>query len=677
MSLPVFFDRDLSWLLFNERVLLEAARNDLPLLERFRFLSIYSSNLDEFYRVRMPAILAFQRVAKKKQAPELFKQITDTISRQQELFGLLLNDRLLPALGERGYRLLYKECIPDELQQDVQHYFYNDIAGLLRPFALTDRRDFFPENNQLYLSVIVEDQDKHEQHFLVNIPSDTLPRFYKLKKQDITYLVFLEDIIRYCLPLLFPGTVILSSTNVKITRDAELDLEDEYGEDIADKLEKLLSKRDKGLATRVLYEPGISLRHLEQLISRFGLQAAAVVEGGKHHHLRDLAKLPVSGNGWEYEPWPAASVILPEVTLLQSLEKQDILVNPPYESYETVLRFFNEAVINPDVREIYTTLYRVAGDSRICQALISAALNGKKVTVLVELKARFDEANNIRWAKRMKEAGVRILYSSNALKVHAKVALIRRTHAEKPFLGLLATGNLNEQTARFYTDHILLTSRQSLLEELHTLFGWLSKRKKPDPSDAPAFSHLLVAPFNLQQRFLALLDREIDAARNGLEAAVLIKLNNLEEEVMIRKLYEASQAGVNVRLVIRGICRLVPGVAGLSEHITVRRIVDRYLEHGRIFIFHNGGNKEVYMGSADWMNRNIYRRIEICFPLEDERIKDIVQGLAEWLWTDNARAVQLNGHLQQQPVAANGSEIRAQEQSWMWLTAIKSQQTEE
>jgi len=409
MSLPIFFDRDLSWLLFNERVLLEAGRSDLPLLERFRFLAIYSSNLDEFYRVRMPAVLALQRVAKKKKAPELFKQITATISRQQEFFGQLLNEQLLPALDSRGYKLLYHQSIPAELAAAVQQYFYNDVAGLLRPVSLSDKKDFFPENNQLYLSVVAEDQDKNEQHYLVNIPSETLPRFYKIKNQEIVFIIFLEDIIRYCLPSVFPGMNIISASNIKITRDAELDLEDEYGEDMAEKLEKLLSKRDKGLATRVLYEPGISLRHLQQLISRFGLQAAAVVEGGRHHHLRDLAKLPVGGAGWEYEAWPAANTVLPEKTLLQSVEQQDILINPPYESYETVLRFFNEAVIDPDVQEIYTTLYRVASDSRICQALISAAMNGKKVTVLVELKARFDEANNIRWAKRMKEAGVRIL----------------------------------------------------------------------------------------------------------------------------------------------------------------------------------------------------------------------------------------------------------------------------
>jgi polyphosphate kinase len=669
MLSPVFFDRDLSWLLFNERVLQEAARSELPLLERFRFLSIYSSNLDEFYRVRMPAVLALQRVSKKKSATDLFGDITDTITRQQAFFGQLLNDQLLPALTSRGYRLLYNESIPAALEADVQRYFYNDVAGLLRPVSLSDKKDFFPENNQLYLSVVLEDAEKNEQHYLVNIPSETLPRFYKIKKAETVFIVFLEDIIRYCLPLLFPGMKIISSSNIKITRDAELDLEDEYGEDTAEKLEKLLSKRDKGLATRVLYEPGISLRHLQQLIGRFGLQAAAVVEGGKHHHLRDLARLPAGGGDWEYEPWAPASPVLPASTLLQSIEQQDILVNPPYESYETVLRFFNEAVIDPSVQEIYTTLYRVASDSRICHALISAALNGKKVTVLVELKARFDEANNIRWAKRMKEAGVRILYSSNALKVHAKVALIKRAHPDKPLLGLLATGNLNETTARFYTDHILLTSRQYLLEELNTLFEWLSKKKKPDTADAPVFQHLLVAPFNIRQRFLDLLDREIQAAKNGQPSGVLIKLNNLEEEIMINKLYEASQAGVEVRLVIRGICRLVPGMAGLSDRITVRRVVDRYLEHGRIFIFHNAGNPEVFMGSADWMNRNIYRRIEVCFPVEDEKAKATIRQLAEWQWSDNQRAVQLNEHLQQYPVADDSPALRAQEESWRWLTA--------
>lgn len=324
-----------------------------------------------------------------------------------------------------------------------------------------------------------------------------------------------------------------------------------------------------------------------------------------------------------------------------------MLVNVPYQNYDAVLRFFNEASSDPKVEEIYTTLYRVASNSRIVNALMTAAKNGKKVMVLVELKARFDEANNIKWAKQMKAAGVKIIYSSIDLKVHAKVALVKRRHAdETQYLGLLATGNLNESTAKFYTDHILLTAHQQMLLELESLFDFLSKKKKkPALEDNISFEHLLVAQFNLQQMFLALIQREIDHAAEGKSSGITIKMNNLEEQKLISKLYEASQAGVKVQLIVRGICCLIPGVKGLSENITVRRIVDRFLEHGRIFIFDNNGTDDIYMGSADWMNRNIYNRIEVCFPLYDTALKSIILKMITLQLEDTLQAVMMDSSL--------------------------------
>jgi len=348
-------------------------------------------------------------------------------------------------------------------------------------------------------------------------------------------------------------------------------------------------------------------------------------------------------------------------SLFDVLLERGLMVHAPYQSYDTILRFFNEAAINPEVEEIYTTMYRVAHDSKIAFALISAAKNGKKVTVLVELKARFDEANNIRWAKKMKSAGVKIVHSVNALKVHAKLALVKRKHATCPYLGLLATGNLNEGTARFYTDHILLTAHQPMLTEAETLFRFLSKKKKPDSSDIIAFQHLLVAQFNLQTKFLQLIDREILHAKSGLAAGIIIKLNNLEEEALVNKLYEASNAGITVRLIVRSVCRIVPGVKGQSENITVKRIVDRYLEHGRVFIFHNNGQPEVYMGSADWMNRNIYRRIEVCFPIYSETLKAKMTEIIELQWQDTEQAVLIDSELNNVSLKGTGKGIRSQE----------------
>ncbi|RZL28267.1 MAG: polyphosphate kinase 1, partial [Pedobacter sp.] len=330
-------------------------------------------------------------------------------------------------------------------------------------------------------------------------------------------------------------------------------------------------------------------------------------------------------------------------------------------SYDAILRFFNEAATDPKVQEIYITLYRVASDSKIVNALISAAKNGKKVSVLVELKARFDEANNIKWAKKMKEAGVKISYSVTALKVHAKIALVKRQNGLRTsYVGLLATGNFNETTANFYTDHILMTANSDLLREMELLFIFLAKRVKPSDTEFIQYNHLLVAQFNLQETFLALITQEMENARAGKKAEITIKLNNLEEKVLINKLYEASNAGVKVNLIVRGICRLIPGVKDLSENISVTRIVDRYLEHGRVFVFHNLGDTKIYLGSADWMNRNIYRRIEVCFPVLDEDIKKQLLAMLALQLQDNLKAVKIDSDMKNMPVANKNEPIQSQ-----------------
>jgi polyphosphate kinase len=392
------------------------------------------------------------------------------------------------------------------------------------------------------------------------------------------------------------------------------------------------------------------------------------VKGGTYHNLKDLSALPVGNKVAEYEPWPAA--VHPAAgdtrSLFEAIAEKDIIIHTPYQSYNTVLRFFNEAAIDPGVKEIYVTLYRVAEESRIVHALISAAKNGKQVTVLVELKARFDEANNIHWARQMKAAGVKIIYSDTSLKVHAKIALVkRRDKIGMYYAGLLATGNLNESTARFYTDHILLTAHYGMLYEMEQLFLFLTQRKKAATANI-SFDHLMVAQFNLQERFMALIDREIVWAKKGAPANIIIKLNNLEEKKLISKLYEASQAGVTIQLFVRSICCLVQGVKGMSERITVKRIVDRYLEHGRVFIFHNGGDQEIFLGSADWMDRNIYRRIEVCFPVYDRAIQQQIKDMISFQLRDDKQAVQLDNRLQNQPVT-EGEGIRSQEAIYRYL----------
>jgi polyphosphate kinase len=647
-----FFDRDLSWLLFNERILMEAEKEDIPVMERVNFLSIYSSNLDEFYRVRMPVILALHKLSKHAQddKEDVLLEAQQLIEGQQQRFGQIFTGRLIPLLKENKVKLLFNEPLPAAIQNKVTDYFFSQVMAFLQPIDLSETgKKFFPENNKLYFLVNLGLKQAKERTILLNIPSNQLPRFYSVNVDDEQYIIFLDDIIRYNLNKLFKDEEINGCYSFKITRDAELDLKDEYRGDLSEQIEKQLLKRDMGIATRFLHQPGIPLRTLHLITEKLGLQGSSVVQGGMYHNLKDLMSLPVSVPGMRYNKWqPITNSRLTEQgSLFDYIAKQDCIFHAPYQSYNSILRFFNEAAIDVNVQEVFVTLYRVASDSRIVNALISAACNGKKVKVMVELKARFDEANNIKWAKKMKEAGVEIIYSDKALKVHAKIALVKRlVNGRVIYSGLLATGNFNESTAAFYTDHILMTANPLILREMELLFIFLAKKAKTSDGYPIDFKHLLVAQFNLQQRFIELIDREIANVKQGLPAAITIKLNNLEERILISKLYEASQAGVKISLIVRSICCIIPGVKGMSENITIRRIVDRYLEHGRIFIFNNNNTPEVFLGSADWMNRNIYRRIEVCFPVYDQEIRREITDIIDLQLKDNVQAVNLNDQLQ-------------------------------
>jgi polyphosphate kinase len=683
MQQTSYFERDVSWLSFNERILMEAGRENVPLLERINFISIYSSNLDEFYRVRIPALLALHNVHKKikesgdkaKAYAGVLQQVQETISRQQREFGRILTQEILPLLYREKIHFIYNRILPDLIGESTRNYFFTNLLAFLQPVYLS-RQDtsFFPENNKLYLLAVIVEQQR-EELIIVNIPSDSLPRLYTIDSEDTKFIVFIDDIIKDNLCNIFKNAEIKGCYNFKVTRDAELELADEYEGDIAEKIEKQIAKRDYGLATRFLYESGMPQEYLQVLIKSLGFSKATLVEGGAYHNLKDLSPFPVKNPAFTYSSWPPVPSKIEEKFLLDEIWQRDIMIHTPYQSYDCILRFFNEAAIDPSVEEIYVTLYRIASDSQIVHALINAAKNRKKVFVFIELKARFDEANNIKWARRMKQAGVRIIYSIPALKVHAKIALIkRRLGNQMKYSGLLATGNFNESTAKFYTDHILLTSHKAILREIELLFIFLGHRKQPSSPPEIQFEHLLVARFNLHERFLDLIDREISHAKHGFPAEIFIKLNNLEERVLINKLYEASSAGVQISLIVRSICCLIPNVPHMSENITIKRIVDRYLEHGRVFIFGNKGNKEVYMGSADWMNRNIYRRIEVCFPVYDPGLKNEIIRIFDLEWQDNTKAVTIDKDLNNLISKTSNLPIRSQESIYrMMVYKSKSQ----
>lgn len=664
----IFFDRDLSWLTFNGRVLNEASKADVPLFEKIKFLSIYSSNLDEFYRVRMPVLLALAKLSKKEKnnitiENDLLDKANQIIYKQQQEYGDILRETIKPQLQENNINFVYGVNVPKELETEVRKYFVSQVLAFLQPVNLaTSKSLFFPKNNELYFLITLAKGNK-EEAVVLNIPSNNLPRFYKINKGDEAFVLFLDDIIRNNFDTLFKNEEIKSCFSFKITRTAEIDLKDEYAGDLAKQIEKQLTKRDFGLATRFLYQPGVPEETMSLLGDQLNLQNSTLVEGGRYHNLKDLASFPINIPTLSIQSWPKIDYppLVKGKSLTDHILEGDILINPPYQSYNSILRFFNEAATAVDVEEIYVTLYRVASDSKIVNALISAAKNGKKVFVLVELKARFDEANNIKWANKMNDAGVDIIYSVTALKVHAKIALVKkRAGLRIVYTGLFSTGNFNETTANFYTDHVLMTAHQGMLREMELVFMFLAKRVKPSNPDLIKFNYLLVAQFNLQQRFIELIDREIECAKAGKEASIIIKLNNLEEKVLITKLYEASQAGVKIELIIRGICRLIPTVIGVSENISVHRIVDRYLEHGRIFVFNNAGNEEIYMGSADWMNRNIYRRIEVCFPILSENIKQQIKQFLSLQLADNVKAVMLNEEMVNVPIVTKNKPLQSQ-----------------
>ncbi|MET3981578.1 polyphosphate kinase [Mucilaginibacter sp. UYP25] len=676
---PKYFNRDLSWLSFNGRVLDEAGSAAVPLVERIRFLSIYSSNLDEFYRVRMPVLRALKNIGQKadntidaNEQETILQQAMATVLTQQKHFGQILTTQLIPELKANKIKLLYNEELPPSLEKEVADYFLSEVLAFLQPVALNEDTEFFPQNNKLYFVIQLRDGED-EKLMLLNIPSDELPRFFSTKCDGEQFICFLDDIIRFNLNKLFKTQTVEGCYSIKITRDAELDLKDEYPGGLSEQIEKQLQKRDNGLATRFLHPANMPLRILQLIVQHLGLENASSVQGGRYHNLKDFYGLPVNSPALLYDKWPAVSLFLPnDEPLVNAMAKHDLLVNAPYQSYHTILRFFNEAANNPDVEEINVTLYRVASDSKIVNALISAAKNGKKVNVVVELKARFDEANNLKWAKKLKNAGAEIIYSVTALKVHAKVALVKTRKGDRiSYSGLMATGNFNEGTAKFYTDQILLTTNPDLLREVELLFIFLAKREKPKEDNQINFQHLLVAGFNLQKGFLKLIDREIELATQGKPASIIIKMNNLEERVMIDKLYEASQAGVKIQLIIRGICCLIPGITDMSENISIKRIVDRYLEHGRIVIFNNNGNPEIFMGSADWMNRNIYHRVEVCFPIYADHIKQQLTALVNFQLRDNVQAVEIDSHLNQNKPQITGERVQSQQAIYQYLTPDK------
>ncbi|MEQ9402003.1 MAG: polyphosphate kinase 1 [Cyclobacteriaceae bacterium] len=630
-----FYNRDLSWLSFNYRVLMEALDKQVPLIERLRFLAIYSSNLDEFFRVRVAEIRSLATIDKKKinkkidfDPSTLLDQIHEETGRQLELYGKTLKEVVNELKHESIFICSALEEIPTEAKTKILHYFKTKVAAYLKPVTFSNGDQLFLDNQALYFAVAF----KSGKQSLIKIPSDKLPRFFKTYIENTNYFIFLDDIIRLHTDLIFPGEEVFDCSSIKLNKDADLRIDDEYEGDLVKKIEKQIQKRNLGVPSRFLFDGNISDDLLAVLIEVLNLEEDDVVRGGRYHNLNDLFQISPEIAGLEYERMaPVRNLEVDESrSIFQLIEKKELLFHFPYHSYDYVLQFFNEASLDPEVEEINATFYRMAKNSIIGEALISAATKGKKVKVFMEVKARFDEENNLFWARRMKEAGITIVYSLPGLKVHAKVALVKKKDRMYGFFG---TGNLNEKTSEIYCDHGLLSANVEMTKELSSVFEYLYIKREP-----PRFKHLIVSQFNAMDRFTGMIEREIEHAKAGKEARIIVKLNNLQEPQLIRKLYEAAESGVDVRIIVRSICCLVPEEKGIK----VKRIVDRYLEHARIFYFHDNGAQNIFLGSSDWMNRNLHRRIEVSFPVYDEKMRQELLTILRFQWEDDLKGVWLN-----------------------------------
>jgi len=674
-------DRDISWLRFNFRVLQEAMNPDVPLLERVKFLAIYSSNLDEFYSIRVANARNLLKVNKKTikeldfDPKLLLKQIKNIVAGHHKIFSRVKNQEIIPALREHGIFLLKREELNESQQIFVDNYFSTQLVSFVQP-VLLDRNLVQPFLNDaaLYLSIqLKEKQHKNEtnsQYAIVKIPSDFLPRFIELPSAPGRHdVILLDDVVRHTLPYLFPGFSIIGSFSMKITRDAELYIEDEYSGDLLVKIKNSLLKRNIGPASRFVYDRSMPQKMLDYMTNLFGIAPDDIIQEGRVHNNFDFFQFPTFGKTELLYPklQPLENKELLAGDIFKALKNSDHLLYFPFHSYEPVVKFFEEASKDPDVTHIKVTQYRVAKESRIMEALIAAVQNGKSVTVFIEVKARFDEEANLNWGEKLEKSGVKVHYSFPGLKVHSKLALIRRMNGKEPELfSYMSTGNFHEGTAKLYCDFGYFTSNPNINIEVAKVFSFLETVDVPDNM----FENLLVGQFNLRKTLVSYLNRAIELAKEGKKPKVILKMNSLEDDQMIEKLYEASNAGVKIQLIIRGINCLVPRVPKFSNNIAGISIVDRYLEHTRVFVFHLDADPVVILSSADWMSRNLSYRIETAFHILEPKIKKIILDILDFQLRDNVKARILDGLTDQSFKSNNEISLQSQNAIYEYLKTI-------
>ena len=682
---PRLLNRELSWLTFNRRVLQEAQNPEVPLLERLKFLAIFSSNLDEYFKVRVATLRRLVKLKKKTRAKlgedpaEQLHDLLQEVGRQQQEFGDTFRNSILPELGRQHIHLISEHDLTTEQHEWVQQYFRTNVRDSLSPIILDENlHHLFLRDQSVYLTFYLTQPANHKKQDEERVVVMELPtkrhggRFVRLPDVgEEHYVMFLDDVIRCCAAEMFATYGKVQVHAVKLSRDAELDIQEEVSDNLLAKIKSSLQKRETGFPARLLYDPAMPKEVLRAVMQKTGIGKEELVEGSRYHNFRDFFGFPDFGlNHLKYVPMPPLPhPTLPRTgSLLAALARRDHLLNPPYQSFDYVTRLINEAAKDPQVSDISITLYRVGSKSDVAKALLKAAKNGKQVTVVVELKARFDEESNMFWAEKLQKAGANVIYGIPDLKVHSKLLLITRgEEGHNKLYAYLSTGNFNEQTSQIYADHGLFTANPDLTHEVAGVFRYFHDRL----DKTGQFEHLLVAPFELRQKLEALVDHEIALARKGKDAYIILKLNALQDERMILKLYEASEAGVRVELLIRGISCLIPDLAGQSRNIQQRGIVDRFLEHARVYVFGNGGEEKVYAASADWMSRNLDRRVEVAFPILQDDLRAEVRHLLDLQRQDSVKSRDWqNNFVGSTTARAEEGEVRAQFETYAYLQQL-------
>lgn len=644
----LYIEKELSWLSFNERVLQESADKTVPLIERVRFLGIFSNNLDEFYKVRFSdvkrRILINQERGIHDNSKHLLTKMQTKAFKLNQRFDELYNELILE-MARRRIFLVNETQLNDPQKKWIRKYFKKEVLPHITPLLMTDEINVlqFLKDEYAYLTVELQ-KEQQSKYAVIEIPTDHLPRFVMVPEQKgkrRKTIILLDNIIRYCIDDLFKGFFEYDQLNchaMKMTRDAEYDLSHEVEHSLLEQMSEGVAQRLSAMPVRFVYEHTMPKNMLDFLCGKLGISNYDnLIPGGRYHNFKDFIGFPNVGREYlENKPLPPMSCADFDGfdNSFDAIKNQDILLNYPYHTFDHIAELVRQASFDPKVIGIKINIYRVAKNSQLMNSLIDAVHNGKNVTVVVELQARFDEEANIEWSKILTDAGVHVIFGATGLKIHSKLLLISRREGEEiTYYTHIGTGNFHEKTARIYTDFSLLTADQELTNEVRNVFGYIENPYRP-----VRFDHLIVSPRNSRKKLYRLIDTETANAKSGKKAEITLKVNNLVDKGLINKLYGASNAGVKIRMIIRGMCSLVPGVEGISENIEIISIIDRFLEHPRVLITHNDGDPKVFISSADWMTRNIDHRIEVAAPIRDERLKQRIIDIVNIHFTDTVKA---------------------------------------